>query len=122
MKVRNEYSRDFKRLVVKTYFESDASCEQVASQFNIKYGALVHKWVRIFEDEFNPLKMKTKEPSPGLAPKISNEVLELRIKELEKSLEMEKLRSFALDKMIEIAERDLNISIRKKSGAKQPKK
>lgn len=48
--------------------------------------------------------------------------LEARIKELEQQLDQERLRSLCLDKMIDIAERDLNIVIRKKSGAKQSKK
>lgn len=119
MKVRNEYSREFKRMVVKTYYQSDASLDQVAHQFKVSSGTLVYKWLRIFEDEFNPLKMKTKKTGQRPVSKISNEELELRVKELEQALEREKLRSFSLDKMIEIAERDLNINIRKKSGAKQ---
>lgn len=121
MKIRNEYSRDFKRLVVKTYYESDASLQQVAENFNIKSGAIIHRWLRIFGDEFNPLVMKKKKAQDvaNSSREIPNEELQLRIKELEQALEREKLRSFALDKMIDIAERDLNVSIRKKSGAKQ---
>ncbi len=119
MKVRNEYSQEFKRMVVKSYYQSDASLDQIAQQFNVTSGKLVQKWLRIFEDEFNPLKMKTKKTGQGPVSKTSSEELELRLKELEQALEREKLRSFSLDKMIEVAERDLNINIRKKSGARQ---
>jgi hypothetical protein len=42
-----------------------------------------------------------------------------RIIELEHQLSLEKMRSESLSKMIEIAERELKIDIRKKSGAKQ---
>ena len=45
--------------------------------------------------------------------------LEAKIKLLEKELDKEKLRTLVLDKMIEIAERDLKIPIRKKSGPKR---
>ena len=45
--------------------------------------------------------------------------LEQKVKQLEKELEYEKLRTLALDTMINIAERELNIPIRKKSGAKR---
>lgn len=45
-----------------------------------------------------------------------------RIKELEEALERERLINLATNKMIDIAERDLNVSIRKKSGARQSKK
>jgi hypothetical protein len=46
-------------------------------------------------------------------------LLELKVRQLEKDLEFERLRTHALDKMIDIAERDLNIEIRKKAGTRQ---
>lgn len=45
--------------------------------------------------------------------------LEKKIEVLEKQLEWEKLKSHALDTMINVAERELNIDIRKKPGTKQ---
>ena len=50
---------------------------------------------------------------------LSPEAKEARIRELESALAKEKMRSECLEKMIEIAERELKIDIRKKSGAKQ---
>lgn len=47
------------------------------------------------------------------------EILSNRIKDLERALELEKLRSRAFEKMIEIAEAEEGISILKKGGAKQ---
>ena len=49
----------------------------------------------------------------------SIEELQQKIAALEKQLEWEKLRVEALDTMINIAEKDLNIPIRKKPGAQQ---
>ena len=51
-----------------------------------------------------------------------DEVWEERIRELEQQLAKEKMRSTCLDTMIDIAERELKVDIRKKSGAKQSKK
>ncbi len=45
--------------------------------------------------------------------------LEEKIKLLEKQLEWEKLRVEVLDTLINVAEKQLNISIRKKPGAQQ---
>jgi ferritin len=45
--------------------------------------------------------------------------LEQKLKTLEQELEYEKLRTKALNTLIDIAEEELKISIRKKSGAKQ---
>lgn len=47
------------------------------------------------------------------------ESLQKRIEELRRSLELEKMRSRAFEKMIEIAEEKEGISILKKDGAKQ---
>ncbi len=49
----------------------------------------------------------------------SAEALQQKIAALEKQLEWEKLRVEALDTMISVAEKDLNISIRKNPGAQQ---
>jgi hypothetical protein len=49
----------------------------------------------------------------------SDESLEQENARLRKELERERLRSEALNIMIDIAEKELGVSIRKKSGAKQ---
>ncbi len=48
--------------------------------------------------------------------------LKQKIALLEKQLQWEKLRADALDTMINIAEKQLNVSIRKKPGNQQSKK
>ena len=53
---------------------------------------------------------------------IPGEILHNRIKELEQQLEDEKLRTFILDTIINLAEEKLQTDIRKKYGAKQLKK
>jgi hypothetical protein len=45
--------------------------------------------------------------------------LEVRVKKLEAELEREQFRTMALNTMIDIAERELKVDIRKKSGAKR---
>lgn len=47
------------------------------------------------------------------------ESIQKRIEELRRSLELEKMRSRAFEKMIEIAEEEEGISIFRKDGAKQ---
>ena len=47
------------------------------------------------------------------------ERLQKRIEELTRSLELEKMRSRAFEKMIEITEKEEGITILKKDGAKQ---
>ncbi len=56
---------------------------------------------------------------PKKSPAEQLKELERRNRELQKELEYQKLRADALDKLIEVGERELNISIRKKSGSKR---
>ena len=69
-----------------------------------------------------PLPSETKERLQ-MVPKQSDltdmESLQKRIEELRRSLELEKMRSRAFEKMIEIAEEEEGISIFRKDGAKQ---
>ncbi len=51
--------------------------------------------------------------------KSEEQILRERITALEQSLQMERLRCRALEKVIEIAEREEGISILKKDGVKQ---
>ena len=51
----------------------------------------------------------------------SGNAKDLRIKELERLLEDERLRSLAYSTMIDVAEEELGVPIRKKSGPKQSK-
>lgn len=60
--------------------------------------------------------------SKKLTDKEKIKQLQDQLKAAEQQLKYEKLRSKAFDTMINIAEEDLNISIRKKPGAKQSEK
>ena len=53
--------------------------------------------------------------------KLPIEAMEERIRELEQQLAKEKMRSTCLDTMFDIAERELKVDIRKKSGANSPR-
>jgi hypothetical protein len=75
-----------------------------------------------FGGEFRPLEMSKLPDKEKVALPDTPEAMLLRIKLLEEALENKKLENLALSKMIDIAERELKISIRKNSGAKQSKK
>ena len=122
MKIVKHYSDDFKREVVQHYLSSDDSMQKTADKFKLAVHASVGQWVSKFGGEFRtpvmnkPLK-KSKTETPD-----THQGMAKRIQELEEALERERLMNLATNKLIDVAERDLNISIRKKSGAKQSKK
>lgn len=53
------------------------------------------------------------------APRTKEQILEEENLRLQKALEMEKLRSLAFQRLIELTEKEEGISILKKDGAKQ---
>ena len=117
----NSYTDDFKLKVAKAYVLSDATVSEIQEKYGIKSRSSVSDWVRKFglqsptqrEIEFQNAMKEQKEKTPRELE------LELKVKQLEKDLEKERLGTLALNTMIDIAERDLKIRVRKNYGAKQ---
>lgn len=117
----NHYTDDFKLKVVQEYLYTDAGFMEVKEKYGLRSNKSIQDWMRKFG-------LKTPAQSQNELQKAMKEQiqktplerdLEAKIKKLEQELEHERLRTLALNKMIDIAERDLKIKIRKKSGAKQ---
>ena len=117
----NCFPDELKLKVVQEYMDSDVSQRELMQKFNIRGVNTIKKWMRKFdlqapsqqEIELQRTMSKQKEKTPY------ERELEAKVKKLEQQLDYEQLRTLALDTMIDIAERDLKISIRKKSGAKR---
>ena len=112
----NQYSEEFKLKVVHEVLRGEISKETCREKYGIKGHSTVLKWIRKFGLSKEPIKMDQKKR------KIKPLDLKVEIRLLKKELSYEKLKSEALSEMIEIAEDEFKISIRKKSGAKQSKK
>jgi len=117
----NSYTDDFKLKVVQEYLMSEATFAILQKKYGIKSGYSITQWIRKFGLE-SPDKSqieleKAMKEQNQITPR--EQELELKIKSLEKELEKERLRTLALNTMIDIAERDLKIKVRKNSGAKQ---
>ncbi len=65
----------------------------------------------------NTNRLKKKKPD-GSEVELENYALNKRVKELEKLLQEERLRSEMYSRVIEIAEKDLKLNIRKNSNTK----
>jgi transposase len=117
----NHYTDDFKLKVVQEYLNTDAGFMEVKAKYGLRSNKSIPDWMRKFglktpTQSQNELQNVMKEQIQKTALERD---LELKVKKLEQELEHERLRTLALNKMIDIAERDLKIKIRKKSGAKQ---
>lgn len=119
MKKVNYYSDEFKKTVVDEVLKGVLSKEEARFKYGIKGNSAVLNWIRKFEgNKFNTMKPK-KTP---LKSNKSTEELEAENARLKQELGMEQLRTRALNVMIDIAEKQFKIPIRKKPGAKQSKK
>jgi len=117
----NHYTDEFKLKVVQEYLNTDIGFMEVKQKYGIRSNKSLQDWMRKFGQKTpvqgqHELQNAMKEQI-GRTP-LERE-LELKVKKLERELEQERLRTLALNTMIDIAERDLKIKVRKNSGAKQ---
>ena len=125
----SQYSESFKRAVIEEYLRTGCSKKILLTKYDIKMKGGIQIWMRQLEYEDihqkgGPLKKlitlplaAKKQKTPTDHPS-SNQELEKRIKELERSLEDEQLRSEAYQRIIDIAEKEFHIPIRKKPNTK----
>ncbi len=112
------YSDEFKKSVVDEVLKGVLNKEEARYKYGIKGSSAVLNWIRKFEGN----KSSTMKPKKNLGKSDKSiEELEAENARLNQELEMEQLRTRALNVMIDIAERQFKIPIRKKPGAKQSK-
>ena len=122
---------DIKKEAVREYLEDGISYRALAKKYGVNR-TTINKWVLVYQG-IHDLPRSHKQVSYDLqqkklgtkskqAVRQDQSELEKKIEVLEKQLEWEKLRAMALDTMITVAERELNIDIRKKPGTKQSAK
>lgn len=116
MKKVNHYSDDFKMQVVQEVLHGEISKEEARRKYGIGGKSTVLKWIRKFEGSC-PKILFMSEKKEKTVEQLKNE-----IEQLNRQLNYEKLKSKVLDTMIDIAESEFKIPIRKKPGAKQFKK
>ncbi len=118
----NRYT-DIERLsILRNHFETGSSRAATARKYNLATPSLINSWIKRFRFEELELssdckysqEMKKKQETP-----IIESSLQSRIRELERALAYSKLEVLALNTLIDVAEKEEEIAIRKKSGAKQ---
>lgn len=113
----SRYETSFRRWLVAEIDSGRVTLEEARKRFNLPqhFKTLYkHNWQRKYSDQIHLSlqAMSTKE-------RTDNVKLEQRIKDLEKQLELAQMKNVALNTMIDIAEKDYKLAIRKKSGPKQ---
>jgi len=127
MRVQKKYSLEFKQMVVEEYLRTGCTQKSLLLKYDIRFVGSIDKWMRErgasrprtgggrrrinFEKNTSYLLTPDK-------PDKSLEELQAQILELQRQLKDEQLRSEALTRILEKAEKELNIPIRKKPNTK----
>ncbi len=120
---------DIKEQIIQEYLTQGGGFRKLGQKYGISRTTIC-KWVMIHQgihnlpptekqQQYSVYSMSNKYNTLNTEKQQSAEALQQKIVVLEKQLAWEKLRVEALDTMINIAEKDLKISIRKKPGAQQ---
>lgn len=130
------YSEELKLEVVRHYIETGDSYLKTAKKFNLPSVLSVRNWVEKYRNPAsgaynsvitfggNMLPATMNNPAKEDNQSLLGDPIATakRIQQLEDSLINEQLKNISLNTMIDVAEKELNILIRKKSGAKQSRK
>ncbi|MFZ4582539.1 MAG: hypothetical protein ACOYM7_07805 [Paludibacter sp.] len=117
----NKLSDDLQLQVVNEYLFYGATHTELKIKYNFTGCNNIYNWMRKFglsepsETDKKLHQFMAKEVQKTSA----EEKLELKIKKLEEELKREQFKTLALNTMINIAERELKVDIRKKPGAKR---
>jgi transposase-like protein len=123
---------DLKEQIIREYLTQGCGFRKLSVKYGISRTTIC-KWVLIHQGIHNlpPSEKQEKYSTSSMnsSPKKSSsdseqtaKALQQKIAALEKQLQWEKLRADALDTMINVAEKQLDITIRKKPGTQQPEK
>ena len=124
---KRHYSEQFKRKVIEEYLSVGQSKMSLLKKYDIRMKSGIQRWISQlgYEDIHRKVRYLNSPNISTLATKKTSNSsskpshkLEDRIKELERRLEDEQLRSEAYQRIIDIAEKEFNIPIRKKPNTK----
>ena len=111
------YEVSFRRWIISQLDGGHMSFTEIRDKFNLPrkgYYDVIKRWQERYSDELHlSLSFMSSQE------RADNKKLEQRIKDLEKQLEQAKMKNIALNTLIDVAETELKIPIRKKSGSKQ---
>lgn len=112
-----DYELSFRRWLISQMDAGNITLDGVRTRFQLHHIYLkrvIKRWQELYSDELHlSLELMSSKDRAEIKK------MEERIEELEKKLELAQMKNIALNTMIDIAEADYKLSIRKKSGPKQ---
>jgi transposase-like protein len=114
MELTTFFTEEFKRQVVADVLSQRMTTKEAKCRYGIKGHSTILKWIRKYGDT-NLQSMESQKDKPVF------DLTTQKLLETERRLKEAELRILLLDTLIDIAEDELKIDIRKKSGAKPSK-
>ena len=112
--------------IAREYHERRCPASEIVAKYHISSAVVLYGWLDKYLNEKVRVSLHPETDNETDMSKRSKQQLEeelkaakAELKRLQEALEMEKLRSRAYDTMIDVAEANFNIPIRKKAGTKQ---
>ena len=116
-KEKGTYEVAFRRWLIRELDAQRITVGEAVERFNFNPAnghSLIHSWRKKYASDITvTLPVMTEKERQKL------EALQKGLKQMEKQLEDAQMKNIALETMIDVAEEQLKISIRKKSGPKQ---
>ena len=121
---KKSYPEAFKRMVIEEHLRTGCTKTSLLSKYDIRFTGAIQTWMRQMgytQSEF-PEKAKfgriILQTLPKNKKRDNQQDLRKKIRELEQQLEDEKLRSEAYARIIDKAEKEFKLPIRKKPNSK----
>ena len=115
-----------KMAIVREYLESNRPASEFVTKYHMSSATVLYGWLDKYLNQKECLSLEPETDNPTDMAKKTKQQLEDELKKakeenkrLKEALELEKLRSLAFNTMIDVAEKNFNIPIRKKVGTKQ---
>lgn len=115
------YSEAFKRAIVSEILSGRSSQNAMRKRYGIGGAETIAKWIKRYAMEVLVYEQNTVMAKPT-DPEEEIKRLRAQLQALHEQLKASELKASAYQKMIEVAERELQIEIRKKSVTKRSEK
>lgn len=123
-RTNQRYAESFKLEVIQDYYESGSSMNGIARKYGLGSRSVLLYWLKQYPITSKELSLPEDVKAHYMVDSESvkeeeAQLLKHRVSELEKALEYAKLRARAMEVLIDVAEQNEGINIRKKTGARQ---
>lgn len=112
-----EFPEELKEKVIGLVLYHKQSAKEVARKYDLPNVHIIANWIKIYKKKLE--KGAIILPPMEKPKRKDTKALKLRIKQLEKSLTKANVLIYGLNSMIDYAEKELKVPLRKKPGTKQ---